>query len=181
MPFYNLKLLRGWLRGSFRDGRVRLYGEFRDAANASPTYEWTPAWNDTARMLVEAVEVERLNEGGNDKSRHRFLEQFADVCREIIVKYANFSSAKMVNGSASVIERKDDPERLAVTIDVDGGSWVTHDLDVALTERQIMWLIKSERQLKFFLWNDRIVDVIGLLADDDIDERGFAKKKERLF
>jgi hypothetical protein len=178
-PFRNIRLVGPWLRGAFNDGRTRLFGKFAEPNAPAVHFEWTPHWNDTARLLVEAVEVERLNEPdpGPGRIRHRFLQQFADVCREIIVNYADFESCERVRGQIVKIYKVDSPERLMISIDRGDGDGHyggdpfqvgSYDLDMPLTAAQIRWLVMDGSTFNCLLWNNRIVDISGMKTDEEI-------------
>src|SRR4030067_296545 len=80
--------------GTFRDGRSRLFMEFSETKEQDyGEFQWTPAWDDVSELMVQAVEVERLNKPGST-----YLEEFASVCTQVVTKYAPAERVKIMGG-----------------------------------------------------------------------------------
>ena len=147
--------------GAFSDGRERLFVEF-STAKGQPRgdMQWTPAWDDVSDLMVNAVEVERRNKPGST-----YLDEFAKVCSDVVVKYAPARHVKVIYGHAT--EFRVDQEASKPYIDViwrevtDRPGWIagrdTWELSVPLDEERLKRLMEEDHRL--LIWNDRVVDI----------------------
>jgi hypothetical protein len=147
--------------GTFSDGRSRLFVEFADTKEQSKgDLQWTPAWDDVSQLMVKAVEVERQNKPGST-----YLEQFADVCSEVVTKYAPAERVQLLGGRCT--EYWVDRENSKVFIRVlyreitDRVGWivgeVVWELVVPVNEEKLKTLIGSDS--KWIVWNGKVVEI----------------------
>ena len=146
---------------TFADGRSRLFIEFADTRGQEQGgLQWTPVWSDVSQLMVKAVEVERLNKSGST-----YLEQFADVCSEVVTNYAPAEHVKIMGGRCT--EYWVDHENSKVFVRVlyreitDRVGWIVGEdvweLVVPLSEEALRMLIDNDS--RWLVWNGKVVEI----------------------
>lgn len=147
--------------GSFADGRARLFVEFADTKEkVQGDLQWTSAWDDVSNLMVKAVEVERRNKPGS-----MYLEQFANVCSEVVVKYAPVEHVEIKSGRC--IEYWVDSATSKTFVRVlyreisDRPGWIagedTWELSIPISEDKLRNLI--DRDVRWVVWNGRVIEI----------------------
>lgn len=147
--------------GSFKDGCARLFVEFaRNKGQTEGDLEWTPRWNDVTELMVAAVEVERRNKPGST-----YLEQFADVCSEVVTKYAPASHVEILGGKC--VEYWVDSTESKVFIRVlvrevtDRPGWIADqvkwELSIPVSEERLKSLINKD--VLWLVWNEKVIEI----------------------
>jgi len=147
--------------GTFSDGRSRLFVEFADTKEQlQGDLQWTPAWDDVSQLIVKAVEVERQNKPGST-----YLEQFADVCSEVVTKYAPAEHVKIMGGRCT--EYWVDRENSKVFVRVlyrevsDRVGWIAGEdvweLAAPVSEEELKALIGKDSM--WLVWNGKVVEI----------------------
>ena len=145
----------------FSSGDSRLFVEFADTkGQAQGDLQWTPAWNDVSQLIVKAVEVERQNKPGST-----YLEQFADVCSQVVTKYAPAEHVKIMGGRCT--EYWVDSENAKVFVRVlyreitDRVVWISREdvweLSVPVNEEELRALIGNDS--RWLVWNGKVVEI----------------------
>ena len=156
--------------GGFADGRARLFVEFADTKDKPQgDLEWTPRWDDVRDLIVQAVEVERRNRPGST-----YLTQFADVCSEVIVKYAPAENVELVGGRLTRYWTDATTGKAWGTVlyreITDRPGWIAGQEDwewgVPLTEDQLRDLINKD--VEWLVWNRRVVQIRDRSTGDRI-------------
>ena len=147
--------------GSFIDGRDRLFVEFADAKEKRQgDLQWTPAWDDVRDLMVKAVEVERQNKPGSV-----YLEQFANVCSEVVVKYAPADHV-MVKGGRCIeywVDSKSSKTFVRVLYREisDRPGWIAGEdvweLSIPISEDRLRNLI--DRDVRWVVWNGGVIEI----------------------
>jgi len=147
--------------GSFIDGRDRLFVEFADAKEKRQgDLQWTPAWDDVRDLMVKAVEVERQNKPGSV-----YLEQFANVCSKVVVKYAPADHV-MVKGGRCIeywVDSKSSKTFVRVLYREisDRPGWIAGEdvweLSIPISEDRLRNLI--DRDVRWLVWNGRVIEI----------------------
>lgn len=147
--------------GTFRDGHARLFIEFNNVKGQSQgDLQWTPAWNDVSDLMVKAVEVERQNKPGSV-----YLDQFAEVCSQVVTKYAPANHVQIFGGKC--VEYQVDRDKNKVFIMVlyreitDRPGWIvgedTWELSIPVTEDRLRNLIN--RDVQWVVWDGRVIEI----------------------
>ncbi len=145
----------------FASGDSRLFVEFADTKGQERgELQWTPVWHDVGQLKVKAVEVERQNKPGST-----YLEQFANVCSEVVTKYAPVEHAKIMGGRCT--EYRVDRETSKVYITVfyrevtDRIGWIAGvvewELAIPVTEEKLRALIGNDSL--WLIWNGKVVEI----------------------
>ncbi len=145
----------------FSSGDSRLFIEFSDVKRKERgELQWTPVWHDVSQLMVQAVEVERKNKPGST-----YLEQFANVCTEVVTKYAPAEHAKIMGGRCT--EYWVDHENTKVFVRVlsreitDRIGWIASEevweLAVPLSEEKLRKLINKDSS--WLIWNGKVIEI----------------------
>lgn len=147
--------------GSFADSRARLFVEFADTkGQLLGDLQWTPSWDDVSDLMVKAVEVERRNKLGS-----MYLEQFANVCSEVVVKYAPAHHVKIMGGRC--VEYWVDSTTFKAFVRVlyreisDRPGWIAGEdvweLSVPVSEDRLRDLIN--RDVGWVVWDEKVIEI----------------------
>jgi hypothetical protein len=145
----------------FSSGDSRLFIEFANVKGQERgELQWTPVWRDVGQLMVQAVEVERQNKPGST-----YLEQFANICSEVVTKYAPAEHAKIMGGRC--IEYWVDRDNSKSFIKVlareitDRVGWIASEevweLAVPLSEEKLRNLINAEST--WLIWNGKVIEI----------------------
>jgi len=155
---------------AFADRRARLFVEFADAKErAQGDLEWTPRWDDVRDLMVQAVEVERRN-----SPESTYLRQFADVCSEVVVKYAPAESVELLGGRLTRYWVDRAQGKVWVTVlyreITDRPGWMAGEKDwelsIPLTEQDLRDLINKD--VEWLVWNGKVVEIRDRSTGDRI-------------
>ena len=145
----------------FSSGDSRLFVEFTDTKGQEHgELQWTPAWHDVGQLMVKAVEVERLNKPGSI-----YLEQFADICSEVVTKYAPAEHVKIMGGRCTEywVDHTDSKTYVRVLYReiTDRVGWIAGEdvweLAVPVNEEKLMSLIGNDS--RWLIWNEKVVEI----------------------
>lgn len=147
--------------GSFADGHARLFVEFTDTkGQVQGDLQWTPAWDGVRELMVKAVEVERRNKPGSE-----YLEQFANVCSEVVVKYAPAQHVSILGGRC--VEYWVDSTTSKAFVKVlyrelsDRPGWIAGEdnweLSIPVSEDRLRSLIG--RDVRWVVWDGKVIEI----------------------
>jgi hypothetical protein len=145
----------------FSSGDSRLFVELAETKGQERGgFQWTPIWHDVCQLIIKAVEVERNNKPGSV-----YLEEFADVCSEVVTKYAPAEHVIIKGGRC--IEYWVDRDSSKVFIRVlfreitDRIGWIAGEevweLAVPVSEEKLKSLINNDSQ--WLVWNGKVIDI----------------------
>jgi hypothetical protein len=147
--------------GTFRDGRSRLFMEFADTKDQDcGEFQWTPAWDDVSELIVQAVEVERLNKPGST-----YLEEFASVCAQVVTKYAPAEHVKIMGGRCTEYWLDHAKSKTFIRVlyreVTDRVGWIVGEevweLAVPITEEKLRTLVGNDSL--WLIWNGKVVEI----------------------